>query len=73
MPEIEKRSLLTRHELLSEYNFADSSERKARAGRDFIPHIRIGRRIFYRRAAVEAWLVQQERSARDVQAGDRCV
>jgi len=71
MPADEKRQLLTRNELLAEYGFADSSERRARARGKFIPHVQIGRKVFYRRQAVEAWLIQQEYDAQ--QAGDRDV
>lgn len=60
MPASEKRPLLTRNELLAEYGFADSSERRARAQGRFIPHVKIGRKVFYRREAVEAWLAEQE-------------
>lgn len=67
MPEIEKRPLMTRNELLAEYGFADSSERRARAQGQFIPHVRIGRKVFYRREAVEAWLVQRECAGRERQ------
>ena len=38
-------------------------QRAHRAAGDFVPHIRIGDRIFYRRSTVEKWLAEQEAKA----------
>jgi hypothetical protein len=37
-----------------------SSQKKWRALGSFVPHFRVGRRVYYRRAAVEQWIAQQE-------------
>jgi hypothetical protein len=52
--------VLTRQQFLAEYNFPDCTERKRRSGGNFAPHFRIGRRIYYRRKSVEAWISSQE-------------
>lgn len=69
MPTSENRQLLTRNELCAEYGFAESTERRARTQGRFIPHLRIGRKVYYRREAVEAWLVRREQDAQASQAG----
>ncbi len=40
-----------------------SSQKKQRALGTFVPHFRVGRRVYYRRAAVELWIAQQERAS----------
>jgi hypothetical protein len=40
-----------------------SSQKKQRALGTFVPHFRVGRRVYYRRAAVEQWIAQQERAS----------
>jgi hypothetical protein len=37
-----------------------SSQKKQRALGTFAPHYRVGRRVYYRRAAIEQWISQQE-------------
>ena len=39
-----------------------SSQKKQRALGTFAPHFRVGRRVYYRRAAIEQWIAQQERT-----------
>jgi hypothetical protein len=38
---------------------------------DFVPHIRIGSRIFYRRSSVERFLAESEKSIQDQRDGHR--
>ena len=38
------------------------TEKRLRARREGPPYIRLGRRVFYRKAAIEAWLLAQEQS-----------
>ncbi|MFH5230278.1 helix-turn-helix transcriptional regulator [Antrihabitans spumae] len=52
--------VLTRQQFLAEYNFPDSTERKRRSSGNFAPHFSIGRRIYYRRKSVEAWIASRE-------------
>lgn len=40
--------------------FGLERQRRHRAAGDFIPHISVGNRVFYRRSAVEKWLDAQE-------------
>ena len=40
-----------------------SSQKKQRALGTFAPHYRVGRRVYYRRAAIEQWIAQQERAS----------
>ena len=40
-----------------------SSQKKQRALGTFAPHFRVGRRVYYRRAAIEQWIAQQERAS----------
>ena len=39
-----------------------SSQKKQRALGTFAPYFRVGRRVYYRRAAIEQWIAQQERA-----------
>ena len=41
-----------------------SSQKKQRALGTFAPHYRVGRRVYYRRTAIEQWIAQQERASR---------
>ena len=47
-----------------------SSQKKQRALGTFAPHFRVGRRVYYRRAAIEQWIAQQERAS---QGAPTCV
>jgi hypothetical protein len=40
-----------------------SSQKKQRALGTFAPYFRVGRRVYYRRAAIEQWIAQQERAS----------
>ena len=41
-----------------------SSQKKQRALGTFVPHYYVGRRVYYRRAAVEQWVQDQENATR---------
>jgi hypothetical protein len=43
-----------------------SSQKKQRALGAFAPHFRVGRRVYYRRAALEQWIAQQEIASQGV-------
>jgi hypothetical protein len=45
------------------WRFPRSSQKKQRALGTFAPHFRVGRRVYYRRAAIEQWIAQQERAS----------
>ena len=53
--------LLSRRELLAEYPFSDSAERRGQRGSAWPPHLVIGKKIYYRRQSVERWLADQSR------------
>jgi hypothetical protein len=40
-----------------------SSQKKQRALGTFAPHYFVGRRVYYRRAAIEQWIADQERAS----------
>jgi len=61
-----KSILLTRSEMLAEFGIADSTERKLRGTPGWMPHLEIGSRVHYRRAAVERWI--HDREVRNVSA-----
>jgi hypothetical protein len=44
-------------------------QRTHRAAGDFVPHIQIGSRIFYRRSSVEKFLAEQEAKAMAPRSG----
>lgn len=59
--------LLSRRELLAEYPFSDSAERRGRKrGSAWPPHLVIGKKIYYRRQSVERWLADQEQGTGQV-------
>ena len=48
---------IPRRDFLEELPMSDSTERRRRTGGgDWPPHIRIGAKIYYRRAAVDDWI-----------------
>jgi hypothetical protein len=47
-----KKALLTRRDFHEEYGIPESSQRK----QTDLPVYRVGRRIYYRRSDIEAWL-----------------
>ena len=67
-----KSSLLKRREFMGEYRFADSTERRGRAGEQpWPPHLVIGKRVFYLRESVERWLTEQEQTGQGGAADDQ--
>lgn len=56
-----KAGVLTTRDVKTEYRIPESSQKKARAAGSFAPYFRVGRRVYYRRAALEAWIAEQER------------
>jgi len=46
-------------ELRDELGISESTERRLRQRKDWLPHVHIGREIFYLRAAIKSWLDSQ--------------
>jgi hypothetical protein len=64
MPEPDDDEMLTPMDLKRlKPKFGLALQRKQREAGEFIPHIRIGNRYFYRRSSVEKWLAEQEAKA----------
>jgi hypothetical protein len=58
--------LVPRTNLIDLLNISDSGERRKRkAGVDWPPHVLIGRKVYYRRESLSAWLRQRESIAPD--------
>lgn len=56
-----EREWINRRQFLDMLGISDSNERRQRReGRPWPPHLRIGNKVYYRRAAVEDWLRAQE-------------
>jgi predicted DNA-binding transcriptional regulator AlpA len=54
-------SLIPRAELLKKFQISDASERRRRSGAvDWPPHVLIGKKIYYRRSQIDAWLRRRE-------------
>jgi hypothetical protein len=49
----------------NEFRIPRSSQKKGRAKGSFVPYFRVGRRVYYRRSALEAWIAEQEQRAGD--------
>jgi hypothetical protein len=43
-----------------EFHIPRSSQKKGRAKGSFAPFFKVGRRIYYRRCVLEAWITDQE-------------
>lgn len=52
--------VLTPLDVENEFRIPRSSQKKARASGSFVPYFRVGRRVYYRRSTIEAWMAQQE-------------
>lgn len=62
--------LLSRRQFLRELGISDSSERRGRRGRGaWPPHVWIGGKLYYRRAAINDWIRQQEATAQCAHQG----
>ena len=54
-------ALVPRAELLKQFRISDSSEWRQRNGAaDWPPHVVIGKKIYYRRSQIDAWLRRRE-------------
>jgi hypothetical protein len=66
MSEISVEVLTPREEVLTpldveiEFRIPRTSQKKARARGSFAPYYRVGRRLYYRRSVLLAWIVDQE-------------
>jgi hypothetical protein len=58
-----KADVLTPLDVEVEFRIPRSSQKKGRANGVFAPHFRVGRRVYYRRCAVEDWIANQEQRA----------
>jgi hypothetical protein len=58
--------ILTPLDIENIFRIPRSSQKKGRANGSFAPYFRVGRRVYYRRAVLEAWIANQEQQ----QAGD---
>jgi hypothetical protein len=62
--------LIPRSELLKQLHLSDASERRQRvAGADWPPHVLIGRKVYYRRSQVEAWVLRREAASQNLIGG----
>jgi hypothetical protein len=58
-------SILTPFDVEVEYRIPRASQKKGRARGSFAPFFRVGRRVYYRRSALLAWIADQEQKAAD--------
>jgi hypothetical protein len=56
---------LTPLDVENEFRIPRSSQKKGRAKGSFAPYFRVGRRVYYRRHVLEAWIADQERRGGD--------
>lgn len=64
--------VLTPLDVEVEYRIPRSSQKKGRAKDSFAPFFRVGRRVYYRRQVLEAWIAtQEEQHAVIPQSGER--
>lgn len=61
------REVLTPLDLEVDWHFPRRTQIRQRALGTFVPHFRVGNRVYYRRAAVEQWIAEQESASQ----GDR--
>lgn len=52
--------LLTLNEVLEMFHLSRSGERRMRKDGEMPPHVRIGRKIYYRLSTVEQWMASME-------------
>jgi hypothetical protein len=55
--------VLTPLDVETEFRIPRSSQKKARATGSFAPFFRVGRRVYYRRFVLLAWIADQEQKA----------
>jgi predicted DNA-binding transcriptional regulator AlpA len=58
-----KDKLLTVAEAAAELNFGKSTLRDGKCGLDQIPRVRVGRRLMFSEAAIQAWIARKAREA----------
>jgi hypothetical protein len=58
-------SILTPLDVEVEFRIPRASQKKGRARGSFAPFFRVGRRVYYRRAVLLAWIADQEHKAAD--------
>lgn len=57
--------ILTPLDVEIEFRIPRSSQKKGRAKGSFAPYFRVGRRVYYRRRVLEAWIADQEQRGGD--------
>jgi hypothetical protein len=57
--------VLTPLDVEIEFRIPRSSQKKGRAKGSFAPYFRVGRRVYYRRCVLEAWIADQEQRGGD--------
>lgn len=60
-----KAEVLTPLDVEIEFLIPRSSQKKGRASGSFAPYFRVGRRVYYRRCVLEAWIAGQEQRVGD--------
>jgi hypothetical protein len=55
-----KVDVLTPLDVEIEFRIPRTSQKKSRARGSFAPYFRVGRRVYYRRFVLEAWIANQE-------------
>jgi hypothetical protein len=60
-----KDDVMTPLDVEADYRIPRSSQKKGRANGSFAPFFRVGRRVYYRRTVLEAWIASQERRGGD--------
>jgi hypothetical protein len=59
------KKILTPADVEGEYTIPRASQKKGRAKGSFAPYFRVGRRVYYRRCVLEAWIADQEQRGGD--------
>jgi predicted DNA-binding transcriptional regulator AlpA len=59
---------LSPDDLAREYGWSRSSQVRAEAKGSFPPYYRVGRRRYWRRSVIEAWIAEQEAKSAGVKA-----
>ncbi len=57
--------ILTPLDIENIFRIPRSSQKKGRAKGSFAPYFRVGRRVYYRRTVLEAWIADQEQRGGD--------
>jgi hypothetical protein len=62
---VSETDILTPFDVEIEYRVPRSTQKKGRARGSFAPYFRVGRRVYYRRCVLEAWIADQEQRGGD--------